>query len=252
METKSMTTKQRLAYTLETARAFKEYLAARVNYTEQDAADSAREGFTDYDPNEATKRNTIDKLVRSIRYELKAIADSYLNLDPDIIDCKAESFAQKNALQELSDTYSADSRAKMNTLLDKHGLNLILSNWERDELILCSKGDEYLNVHFYRYTGYAPIRAEIRNVTGIRLENTDKTHNAATFLASAGTLLGTHSLLEDILDIWTTWAFDRENTIQQMKDLNEQATDTLCALVYKRLKTFAKDILDIELPETLK
>lgn len=252
METKSMTPKQRLAYTLEAARAFKEYLAVRDDYTVNDAVDSIRAAIADYNPNEATKRNTIDKLVRSIRYELKAIADSYLNLDPDIIDCKADFFSQKNTLQELHDTFSANSIAKMNTLLDKHGLNLILSNWERDELILCSKGDEYLNVHFYRYTGYAPIRAEIRNVTGIRLENTDKTHNAATFLASAGTLLGTHSLLEDILDIWTTWAFDRANTNQQMRDLNEQATGTLCALVYERLKTFAKDILDIELPETLK
>lgn len=247
-----MTTKQRLAYTLQAAEIFKTYLAARVNYTEEDAADCARESITDYNPNYDAKRNTIDKLVRSIRDELMAVADHYLKLDPAIVDCKADFFSQKNTLQELSDTYFANSRAKMNDTLDKHGLNLILSNGERDELFLCSKGDEYLNVHFYRDTGYAPTRAEIRHATGIQLDKADKTHNAATFLASAGTLLGTPSLLEEILDIWTTWVLDRENTIQQMKELNEQTTDTLCTLVYARLRTFAKDILDIELPETLK
>lgn len=250
MKTENMPSKECLAYTLEAAERYNKYLydtRENATITPEAAINNAQIVFHAFTPADLIKRNTRAQLLASIRRELKEIAARRMDKDPEIVKRQEKYRSDMDNLVSDGESTTNTSIEKIDKILADHNLS-IRTKYSGDNDLGLSLPGTYLHVELFGdIEGYA----KMDNFYTVRLSREDECENTATFLKDFATILTTPPLQKELFDTWKDAVHKRELNTEEQKRTEEKYLDDICAIVYERLKTFAKDPLDLLLPDTL-
>ena len=106
-------------------------------------------------------------------------------------------------------------------------------------------------IQLYNYNNENPTRLYIRNTSSTSFDKAADCKKVAVLFKDVAKILETPTIQNEIVDIWKNIIADIENIKERRQTLSEQYEKEVCTIAYQQLRTFAKDVLDFDLPETM-
>ena len=246
MEAKKMTKKETLIYTLKAAELFSQYLRNKREGKPNDKI-AIRKKFKDYDPKIEMKSN-IPSLSQALAEELLDCVD---HKDTNVSACYKRYSSTRDKIQKELDKTSDSLSPKVNKVLKKHKLTIMVKYWTDTELRLSHPDEWYTYAELYNYNNENPTRLYIRNTSSTSFDKAADCKKVAALFKDVAKMLESPTIQKEIVDIWKNTIADIESIKERRQILSEQYEKDVCSIAYQQLRTFARGILDFDLPETM-
>ena len=246
-----MTKKETLAYILEASYQFSRYLSYKTR--DERVKNEVRTLFTEHPVDYVVKRHTIQALTNSIIRQMNSIINYNGEEFPELKPVEEKQRIEDLKYKEVCNTAYENTIANINAILETNNIHLQVQDLDRNHITLGISDVSFTSVQLVRYSGNKDTfdYMKPREVSYIPFDNDEERVKLATFLRDCSEFASNDNLTELIFDTYMIYINYYEKKTNEHNKANTAIEDELYSIVYKHIRTFAKDILDFDLPETM-